>query len=187
MSGGEVGGTFWPVTFGILVGSAGAGVVYIAINRWGVKLPLKPFFAVTSGFLYYTAFVFAGKAVAELQAGGTLPTTILLGWPRLPALGIYPTVESMLAQGILAALAIAAVGYLFLVQRPREARRFAASDLAAVQAPVVVSALADGPGKEVGMLRSLERMEGDLASLRAEVERLKETVVESSADEVARQ
>jgi len=186
VSGGEVGGTFWPVTFGILVGSVVLAVVYIAINRWGVKLPLKPFFAVTSGFLYYTAFVFAGKAVAELQAGGTLPTTILLGWPRLPALGIYPTVESMLAQGILAALAIVAVGYLFLVQRPREARRFVASDLAAVRAPVVVSALADGPGKEVGMLRSLERMEGDLAALRAEVERLKETVVESSADEVAR-
>ena len=158
VSGGEVGGTFWPVTFGILAGSAVLAVVYIAINRWGVKLPLKPFFAVTSGFLYYTAFVFAGKAVAELQAGGILPTTILLGWPRLPALGIYPTFESMLAQGILAALAVVAVGYLFLVQRPQEARSFVAEAVVAVQAPVVVSALADGPGREAGMLRSLERM-----------------------------
>ena len=186
VSGGAVGGTFWPVTFGILVGSAVLAVVYIAINRWGVKLPLKPFFALTSGFLYYTAFVFAGKAVAELQAGGTLPTTILLGWPRWPAFGVYPTLESMLAQGILAALAILAIGFVLLVQRPREARGFATTAAAAVQAPVVLSGLADGPGREVGMLRSLERMEGDLAALRAEVERLKETVVESSADEVAR-
>ena len=36
------------------------------------------------------------------------------------------------------------------------------------------------------MLRSLERMEGDLAALRAEVERLKESVVEASAEEVAK-
>lgn len=186
VSGGEVGGTFWPVTFGILVGSAALAVVYVAINRWGVKLPLKPFFAVTSGFLYYTAFVFAGKAIAEFQAGGAVSTTILLGWPRWAAVGIYPTVESMLAQGILAALAIAAVGYLFLVQRPRELRSLVAAREAPLRAAVVLSAIADGPGREIAMLRSLERMEGDLAALRAEVERLKETVVEGSAEAVAR-
>ena len=186
VSGGEVGGTFWPVTLGILVGSAALAVVYVAVNRWGVKLPLKPFFAVTSGFLYYTAFVFAGKAVAELQAGGAVPTTILLGWPRWPAFGIYPTLESMLAQGVLAALAMLAVGYVFLVQRPREARTFAMAQAAMPQAPVMLSGVAEGPGRDLVMLRSLERMEGDLAALRAEVERLKQTVVESSADEVAR-
>ena len=56
----------------------GAGGVYIAINRFGVRLPLKPFFAVTSAFLYYMAFVFAGKGVAELQEGGLIGTTVAL-------------------------------------------------------------------------------------------------------------
>ncbi|MEP6590630.1 MAG: FTR1 family protein [Gemmatimonadota bacterium] len=186
VSGGEVGGTFWPVTLGILVGSAALAVVYVAINRWGVKLPLKPFFAVTSGFLYYTAFVFAGKAIAELQAGGAVPTTILLGWPRWPALGIYPTLESMMAQGLLAALAMVAVGYVFLVQRPAEERALAVAHAAPISAPAMLSSVAEGPGRELMMLRSLERMEGDLAALRAEVERLKQSVVEASAEEVAK-
>ena len=57
---------WWPASWPgavILVG------VYIAINRFGVRLPLKPFFGVTSAFLYYMAFVFAGKGIAELQEG----------------------------------------------------------------------------------------------------------------------
>ena len=73
--------------------------VYIAINRFGVRLPLKPFFGVTSAFLYYMAFVFAGKGIAELQEGGLVGTTIVPWAPRLPALGIYPTAESLGAQG----------------------------------------------------------------------------------------
>lgn len=112
VSGGAGGGVFWPVTLGILAGSVVLAVVYLAINRWGVRLPLKPFFAITSAFLYYTAFVFAGKGVGELQAGGVVGTTVLPGWPRVAALGIYPTVETLLAQGVLlvlAAIAVAAV------------------------------------------------------------------------------
>jgi high-affinity iron transporter len=112
VSGGAGGGTFWPVTWGVLAGSAALGVVYVAISRWGVRLPLRPFFAITSAFLYYTAFVFAGKGIAELQAGGIVGTTVLPGWPRLPALGIYPTIETLIAQGILVVLALAAVGYV---------------------------------------------------------------------------
>jgi high-affinity iron transporter len=182
LSGGS--GSFVPVVVGIAVGGVLLAFVYVAINRYGVRLPLKPFFAVTSAFLYYTAFVFAGKAVAELQAGDTLPTTMLLGWPRLPALGIYPTVESMLAQGTLAVLAVFALGWVFLVQRPREARRYAA-EAAAVRAPLpdpMRGTVADGPGMEKAVLRSLERMEGDLAAIRGEVERLKQTVVEAAVE-----
>ncbi|MES1259154.1 MAG: FTR1 family protein [Gemmatimonadota bacterium] len=111
--------TFLPVTAGIVVGGAALAIVYIAINRWGVRLPLKPFFAVTSLFLYYMAFVFAGKGIAELQEGKLVSTTYLLGWPRVPAIGVYPTVESMAAQGVLAVLARVAWVWIF---RPRQAR-----------------------------------------------------------------
>ena len=48
--------------------------VYVAIHRFGLRLPLKPFFGVTSAFLYYMAFVFAGKGIAELQEGGLVTT-----------------------------------------------------------------------------------------------------------------
>ena len=58
---------WWPASW---PGRWSWSAVYIAINRFGVRLPLKPFFGVTSAFLYYMAFVFAGKGIAELQEGG---------------------------------------------------------------------------------------------------------------------
>jgi len=103
------------VVGGILAGSVIMVGIYIAINRFGIRLPLKPFFGVTSAFLYYTAFVFAGKGVAELQEGSLLPTTMISWGPRIPTLGIYPTVESLIAQGILLLLAIVALVWTFLL------------------------------------------------------------------------
>ena len=117
VEGGSLGETFLPVTAGIVLGGALLALVYIAINRWGVKLPLKPFFGFTSAFLYYMAFVFAGKGVAELQEGKLLPTTYLLGWPRLDGLGIYPTVETMAAQGVLVFFALVALVFVFGISR----------------------------------------------------------------------
>jgi high-affinity iron transporter len=120
VAGGSFAETFLPVTAGIVLGGAALALVYIAINRWGVKLPLRPFFGFTSAFLYYMAFVFAGKGMAELQEGKLVGETYLLGWPRLAALGIYPTVETMMAQGVLVALALVALVAIFVVKR-REA------------------------------------------------------------------
>jgi high-affinity iron transporter len=108
-----------PIAAGIFVGAAVLVAVYVAISRFGVRLPLKPFFAVTSAFLYYMAFVFAGKGVAELQAGGILPTTLVSWVPRLPALGIYPTLESSLAQAVLLALLVLALIWTFLIAPQR--------------------------------------------------------------------
>ncbi len=109
-----------PILSGILLGTVILVAVYIAISRFGVRLPLKPFFGITSAFLYYMAFVFAGKGVAELQAGGLIPTTVIAWAPRLPALGIYPTLESLLAQGLLLGLLVAALVWTFVIvpQRP---------------------------------------------------------------------
>lgn len=187
VSGGPTGGSVVPVVAGIAVGGAVLAVVYVLINRFGVKLPLRPFFAATSAFLYYTAFVFAGKGIAELQAGGVVGTTVLPGWPRIAALGIYPTVESLLAQGILVVLALVALVWIFGISR----RQAAVATSAAAVSPVASEPLPGletrppGPGVEGVVLRSLEQMEADLGALRSEVERLRATVVESSAEEVA--
>ena len=117
---GGPGGSNMPIVAGILLGAAILVGVYVAISRFGVRLPLKPFFGVTSAFLYYMAFVFAGKGVAELQSGGVLPTTIIAWAPRMPALGIYPTVESLLAQGVLAVLLLAALIWTFVIVPRRQ-------------------------------------------------------------------
>ncbi len=118
---GAAGNTSMPIIAGILAGAVILVGVYIAISRFGIRLPLKPFFGVTSAFLYYMAFVFAGKGVAELQSSGLLSTTVLSWAPRLPGMGIYPTVESMLAQAILLVLLIAALIWTFLIE-PRRTR-----------------------------------------------------------------
>jgi high-affinity iron transporter len=104
---------------GMVAGALLMAAVYIAINRFGVRLPLKPLFAITSAFLYYLAFVFAGKGIAELQEAGFLPTTIVAGGPRVPAVGLYPTVETLLAQGVLVALLLAAVVWTFVLEPRR--------------------------------------------------------------------
>ncbi|HEX4573581.1 MAG TPA: FTR1 family protein, partial [Gemmatimonadales bacterium] len=100
------------VLVGMLGGAAALVVVFLAINRFGVKLPLKPFFAVTSAMLYYMAFVFAGKGIADLQEAGLVRTSVVEWAPRVPVLGIYPTVQSLALQLLLVVLLVVAVAWL---------------------------------------------------------------------------
>lgn len=120
---GTPGQTLVPVVGGMAAGAVALAFAYVAINRFGVRLPLKPFFAITGLFLYYMAFVFAGRGVAELQEGGLLPTTVLPWAPRVPALGIYPTAESLGVQLVLALLLLVALGWTFVLAPSRARRR----------------------------------------------------------------
>ena len=173
LTGGSAAATM-PIVAGILLGSVVMAAVYVAINRFGVRLPLKPFFGVTSAFLYYMAFVFVGKGVAELQEGGALPTTFIPGAPRVPSLGIYPTVESVLVQGVLLALLIAGLLWTFVVEPRRTRRRSLPSEPLPQVPPPPRSARPPVPeGASLELLRALERMEADLGEMRAEVERMK--------------
>jgi len=119
LTSGNTGGAV-AVVAGLAVGCVGLVLIYLAINLFGMRLPLRPFFAVTGGLLYYMAFVFAGKGVAELQNAGVVGMSPVEWGPRLPALGIYPTAQSMWAQGTLLALALVAVVWAVL-RRPRAA------------------------------------------------------------------
>jgi high-affinity iron transporter len=184
---GSTGGAM-PVLAGILAGSVVLVAVYIGINRFGVRLPLKPFFAFTSAFLYYMAFVFAGKGIAELQEGGLISTTILPWAPRVPPLGIYPTAESLAAQGLLVLLAIVALVWNFVLEPRRAARRAALATRESISArasaspdtmPSDAAPLALAHSSMVELLRSLERMEADLAEMRAEVERMRRHLLAS--------
>jgi high-affinity iron transporter len=175
-----------PVAAGMAVGAVILGAVYMLINRFGVRIPLKPFFGVTSAFLYYMAFVFAGNGIAELQEGGLIPTTIV-GWaPRVPAIGIYPTAETLMVQGLLIAALLAGLTWTFVIA-PRRFRVTselvpepdAKPELKRRRSSRSAMVLIDHK-REHDMIRSLERMDADLAELRAEVERLKDLVRKST-------
>jgi high-affinity iron transporter len=87
-----------PIALGILAGFAVLAVVFTLFYRFGVRLPIRTFFAVTSVLLYYMAFVFMGKGIRELQEGDAVTATFINRFPTVDALGIYPTWETILAQ-----------------------------------------------------------------------------------------
>jgi high-affinity iron transporter len=95
-----------PLALGIVVGFAALIVIFTLFYRYGVRIPMRPFFAVTSFLLYYMAFVFMGKGIRELQEANVVPITVIPGAPHIEAMGIYPSVETLAAQGLLVALLI---------------------------------------------------------------------------------
>ena len=93
-----------PLTLGIIAGLAVLAVIFTLFYRYGMRIPMRPFFTVTSLLLYYMAFVFMGKGVRELQEGNLLRITVIPGGPHVEAMGIYPSVETLTAQAILIVL-----------------------------------------------------------------------------------
>jgi high-affinity iron transporter len=82
---------------GMLAGAATLALIAWLIFRYGVRLPIGVFFGVSSAFLAVLAMVFAGQGIGALQEAGAVNAT-LIDFPRIPSLGIFPTVQSLLAQ-----------------------------------------------------------------------------------------
>jgi len=106
-----------PITFGIFVGFAVLAVIFTLFYRFGVRIPLRPFFATTSVLLYYMAFVFMGKGIRELQEGNLMSITVLPGFPHVEALGLFPSVETLLGQALLIVLFVFALAKTFWPRR----------------------------------------------------------------------
>ena len=88
------------VLWGFVAGLATLVAATFGILKLGLKIPLKYFFGAAGTLLYIVAFIFAGNGIKELQAAGWVPTTPV-NFPQVPLLGIYPTIESVSAQGIM--------------------------------------------------------------------------------------
>ncbi len=106
---------------GIALGAVMLAVVYFAIERYGVRLPLRPFFIATSALLYVMAFSFTGKGVSELQEAGVISITPLEWLPALPVLGVFPTYQTFLTQMFVAAALAGALVWVFWLE-PMRAR-----------------------------------------------------------------
>ncbi len=101
------------VIWGFLAGTLLVAVLVYLIFKLGLKIPLRLFFGVSSALLYLLAFVFTGEGVKDLQAVGWVSETPLPIAPQLPFLGIYPTVQTLLAQGILVIALVVALFWLW--------------------------------------------------------------------------
>lgn len=107
-----------------LAGGIAVAVLLLALTAWAMlrlsaKLPIAKFFAYSAALIAVLAVVLAGKGLAALQEAGMLGVTPLAGWPRSPILGVFPTLETMLAQA--ATVVLLAVGFLCIHRRPATA------------------------------------------------------------------
>jgi len=111
------------VLLGLLLGVGALVAVSYAIFRLGRRLPVRAFLTVAVVILMATSVTFLGNAIRSLQEADVVRLTTLSGWPRAPiflaqALGYWPSKETLVAQGALAAVYVAGAVYMFVV-RPR--------------------------------------------------------------------
>ncbi len=104
---------------GLVAGLVLLAIVYVGLERVGLRIPMAKFFLVTGGFLYAMAIVFAGRGVAELQEAGLVPLTPVAWAPRIETLGIFPTVESLAAQAVFVGLLVYAIAITWSRRRAR--------------------------------------------------------------------
>lgn len=99
-----------PILAGFVAGVVVLAMVAFAMLRLGMKLPIGTFFAASSILIAILAVVLVGKGVAALQEAGWI-SEHLLAVPRIDLLGIYPTWQSVMAQVVVAVIAIAGFWY----------------------------------------------------------------------------
>ena len=113
-------------TRGMWIGGLTAAVVLVGIfllfRFTSVKIPIGPFFLVTSILMSVLVVVFAGGGVHSLIEGDLLPAFYLNGVPTNDWLGLYPYVECLVAQAIAAVAVIALFVVGFIKQRKLKAQ-----------------------------------------------------------------
>jgi FTR1 family protein len=97
------------IAAGIGIAAVGLAVSFLALRKAAVRIPIGAFFASTSILLYALAVIFVGQGVASLQEAGVVSATFVSHAPTISVLGIYPTVQSLVAQSALLIFAAAAV------------------------------------------------------------------------------
>jgi high-affinity iron transporter len=155
-----------PISLGIVIGFGALAIIFTLFYRYGVRIPLRPFFSVTSVLLYYMAFVFMGKGVRELQEGNAMPITLIPGFPHVEALGLYPTWQTVLAQLLLLGLFVFALAKTFWPKRS-----------------VALPTVQPDVRPTVDIARELASLRDENERLRARIAALEETVTHEPASE----
>ena len=80
---------------GFAVGVVLLVAIFLLIRFTSVKIPLRPFFAVTSFLMAVLVVIFAGGGAHALFEGDLIPGTYMPGWPTYDYLGIYPYKQTL--------------------------------------------------------------------------------------------
>jgi len=103
------------VWLGAGTGLVACAVVAFVMNRTVLRLPLGPFFAVSSALLCGLAVAFAGAGMYALVAAGYLSPRPV-SFPEVPWMGIHPDLTGLLVQLAIVSI-IAGAGVLTLRRR----------------------------------------------------------------------
>jgi high-affinity iron transporter len=125
---------------GLAIGFGGLVVLGFLIVVVGVRIPMRPFFAVASVLVFYLCFKFIGTGIHSLQVSGYLPSGSAVFLPSQDAMGVYPTWPTTIAQLLLLGLA----AWVLLRNRVNRPARIAG--LAAVGALVLGTAFVSTSG-----------------------------------------
>jgi high-affinity iron transporter len=104
------------------LGLATLAVIAVAMLRFSRRLPIGKFFTYSSALVAVLAVVLAGKGVAALQEAGLIAIHPVAALPRISILGVFPTLQGIVAQ--IATLLALMVGFGW---NRRSSRRLAAA------------------------------------------------------------
>ncbi|MFC5510438.1 FTR1 family protein [Massilia jejuensis] len=102
---------------GFVTGLVLLTVIAVIFLRTSARMPIGKFFSFSSVLVAVLAVVLVGKGIAGLQEAGWLTATPVTG-PRMPVLGLYPTIQTYAAQ--LALLLAAGLGFGFNLVKARK-------------------------------------------------------------------
>ena len=112
---------------GFAVGVVLLVAIFLLIRFTSVKIPLRPFFAVTSFLMAVLVVIFAGGGAHALYEGDLIPGTYVPGWPTYDYLGIYPYKQTLGFQAFML-LVVIVLSVASVLHRRRRAAVAAAAD-----------------------------------------------------------
>lgn len=84
-------------------------VIALLMLKVGLKIPMKPFFLISSALVFYLGFKFTGMGINGLQLSGLIPATTSDTLPTITSLAIYPTWQGIIPQIALVIMAVAII------------------------------------------------------------------------------
>jgi high-affinity iron transporter len=97
------------ISLSSLLAGVGMGILVVLsylILKIGVKIPMRPFFLISSVFVFYLCFKFLGMGIHGLQLAGVLQSSRVSSMPTIEFFALYGTWENLIPQAALLLSAI---------------------------------------------------------------------------------
>lgn len=113
-----------PIGWALLTSTVIIIIFAILIMKYSKRLPIKQIFKISAVTMIVLSVVLVGKGFTALQEAGIIGMNFVSDWLRFEPLGIYPTVQSLLAQVLTIVLTI---GLWMYTERPKQKMVYAES------------------------------------------------------------